>query len=214
MNHCSPDSSTKTHISSHTKHVFFNNSSLQKIHISSHPEHVFFHKGSHILSPKHAIFQRLFHRKLTYLPTQTPSFKDPSTEFSHIISHKACLFNNSSLQKLHSSSHPKHVFLHAFFHKCSHILSPNSHPKHVFLHAFFHKESHILSPNPCPFSMALPHKIQFTYLPTQTMPCFKGSSTDNSHIFPHRACLVSKTLPQKIHTSSHPTHVFLHVFFQ
>ena len=50
MNHCNPDSSTKTHISSHTKHVFFNDSSLQKIHISSHPEHAFFHKGSHILS--------------------------------------------------------------------------------------------------------------------------------------------------------------------
>ena len=50
MNHCSPDSCTKTHISSRTKHVFFNNSSLQKIHISSHPEHAFFHKGSHILS--------------------------------------------------------------------------------------------------------------------------------------------------------------------
>ena len=48
-NHCNPVSSTKTHISSHTKHVFFNNSSLQKIHISSHPEHAFFHKGSHIL---------------------------------------------------------------------------------------------------------------------------------------------------------------------
>ena len=117
MNPCNPDSSTKTHISS--------NSSLQKIHISSHPEHVFFHKGSHILSPKHAIFQRLFHRKPRYLPTQTmPSFKDPSTEYSHIISHKACLFNNSSLQKILSSSHPTHVFLHAFFHKESHILSP------------------------------------------------------------------------------------------
>ena len=100
MNHCNPDSSTKTHISSHTKHVFFNNSSLQKIHISSHPEHVLvLHKGSHILSPKHAIFQRLFHRKPRYLPTQTPSFKDPSTEFSHIISHKACLFNNSLYRK-------------------------------------------------------------------------------------------------------------------
>ena len=147
------------------KHVFFNNSSLQKIQISSHPEHVFFHKGSHILSPKHAILQRLFHSKFTYLPTQTPSFKDPSTEYSLIISHKACLF-----KKIHSSSHPKHVF---------------------FLHAFFHKEPHILSPTPCHFSMALPHKIQFTYLPTQTMPSFKGSSTDNSHIFPHKPCLVS-----------------------
>ena len=63
MNRCNPDSSTKTHISSNTKHVFFNNSSLQKIHISSHPEHVFFHKGSHILSLKYVIFQRLFHIK-------------------------------------------------------------------------------------------------------------------------------------------------------
>ena len=168
MNHCNPDSSTKTHISSHTKLVFFNNSSLQKIRISSHPEHVFFHKGSHILSQKHAIFQRLFHSKFTSLPTQTPSFKDPSTEYSHIISHKACLFKNLSLQTILSSSHPKHVFLHAFF----------------------HKESHILSPNPCPFFMALSHKIQFTYPPTQTMPSIRGSSTDNSHIFPQKPCLV------------------------
>ena len=50
MNHCNPDSSTKTHISSHTKHVFFKNSFLQKIHTSSHPEHAFFYIGSHILS--------------------------------------------------------------------------------------------------------------------------------------------------------------------
>ena len=50
MNHCNPDSSTNTHILSHTNHVFFNDSSLQKIHISSHPEHAFFHKGSPILS--------------------------------------------------------------------------------------------------------------------------------------------------------------------
>ena len=172
MNHCNPDSSTKTHISPLTQNMSFKNSFLQKMHISSHPEHVFFHKGSHILSPKHAFFQRLFHGKLTYLPTQTmPSFKDASTEYSHIISHKACLFNNSSLQTIPSSSHPKHVFLHAFDHKGSHILSP----KHAF---------------------------------------FKGSSTENSHIFPHKHCLLSKTLPQKIHTSSHPTHVFLHVFFQ
>ena len=92
MNHCNPDSSTKTHISPHTKHVFFNNSSLQKLHISPHPEHVFFHKGSHILSPKHVYFQRPFHRKFTYLPTQTmPSFKESSTEYSHILSPNTCL---------------------------------------------------------------------------------------------------------------------------
>ena len=59
MNHCNPDSSTKTHISSHTKHVFFNNSSLQKIHTSSHPEHAFFHKGSHILSCSANVAQHL-----------------------------------------------------------------------------------------------------------------------------------------------------------
>ena len=106
MNHCNPDSSTKTHISSHTKHVFFNNSFLQKIHISSHPEHVFFHKGSHILSPKHAIFQRLFQRKFTYPLTQNmssftkvhisslqnmPFFKGSSTEKSQIVRHNPLL---------------------------------------------------------------------------------------------------------------------------
>ena len=173
MNHCNPDSSTKTHISSLTKHVLFSNSSLKKIHISSHPEHVFFHKGSHILSPKHAIFQRLFHRKFTYLPTQTPSFKDPSTEYSHIISHKACLFNNSSLQKNRSFSHPIHVFLHSFDHKGSHILSP----KHAFSQRLFHRK--------------------FTYLPTQTMPCFKDSSTENSHILSPNTCLFTCLLSMK-----------------
>ena len=59
MNHCNPDSSTKTHISSRTKHVFFNNSSLQKLHISSHPEHAFFQKGSHILSCSANVAQHL-----------------------------------------------------------------------------------------------------------------------------------------------------------
>ena len=59
MNHCNPDSSTKTHISSHTKHVFFNNSSLQKLYISSHPEHAFFHKGSHIRSCSANVAQHL-----------------------------------------------------------------------------------------------------------------------------------------------------------
>ena len=92
MNHCNPDSSTKTHISSHTKHVFFNT---------------------------------LLYRKFTYPLTQ----------------------NMSSDTKVHISSH-------------------------------------------------------------QNMPFFKGSSTENPHIFPHKPCLLSKTLPQNIHTSSHTKHVF------
>ena len=75
------------------------------------------------------------------------------------------------------------------------------------------KEAHILSPNPCPFSMALPHKIQFTYLPTQTMPSFKGSSTDNSHIFPHKPCLLSKALPRITHISSHTNHALFQRLF-
>ena len=99
--------------------------SFTKVHTSSHQNMPFF-KGSSTEN--------------SHLPTITSSFKDPSTEYSHIISHKACLFNNSSLQKNHSSSHPKHVFLHAFD----------------------HKGSHILSPTPCPFSMALPHKIHIS----------------------------------------------------
>ena len=36
---------------------------------------------------------------------------------------------------------------------------------------------------------------------------FKGSSTANSHIFPHKP-LFSKTLPQNIQSSSHTKHVF------
>ena len=162
MNHCNPDSSTKTHISSpisHTKHVF----SIT-----------------------------LFYRKFTYPLTQNmpsftmvhisshqnmPFFKCSSTENSHIFPHKPCLLSKTLPQNIHIYSHTKHVVSISL----QTILS-SSHRKHVFLHAFFHKESHILSPNPCPFSMARPHKIQFTYLPTLSMPCFKDSSTENSHI--------------------------------
>ena len=51
MNHCNPDSSTKTHISYHlTQNMSFSITLLYRKFTSSHPEHVFFHKGSHILS--------------------------------------------------------------------------------------------------------------------------------------------------------------------
>ena len=96
----------------------------------------------------------LFHIKLTYLPTQTmPSFKDSSTEYSHIISHKACLFNNSCLQATLSSSHPKHVFfppsitkVHPLTKTCLsskalpqkfHI---SSHTNHAFFQRLFHRK--------------------------------------------------------------------------
>ena len=181
MNHCNPVSSTKTHISSHTKHDFFNISSLQKIHISSHPEHVFFHKGSHILSPKHAIGQRLFHRKFTYLPTQTPSFNHPSTEYSHIISHKAFLFNNSSLQKIHSSSHPKHV-IHPLTQNRSFCM-PSFTRNHISSH-----QTHAL------FQWLFHTKF-------------------NSHIFPHKPCLLSKAFPQITHISSHTNHALFQRLF-
>ena len=32
----------------------------------------------------------------------------------------------------------------------------------------------------------------------------------NSHIFPHKPCLLSKALPQKVHISSHTNHAFNH----
>ena len=41
----------------------------------------------------------------------------------------------------------------------------------------------------------------------QNMPLFKGFSTANSHIFPHKP-LLPKTLPRNFHTSSHTKHVF------
>ena len=173
MNHCNPDSSTKTHISSHTKHVFFNNSSLQKIHSSSHPEHVFFHKGSHILSPKHAIFQRLFHRKPRYLPTQTmPSFKDPSTEYSHIISHKACLFNHLLYRKfIHPLTQNMSFCMPSFTR--NHI---SSHQPHALFQWLFHTKF-------------------------------------NSHIRPHKPCLLSEALQQVIHISSHTNHALFERLF-
>ena len=136
MNHCNPDSSTKTHISSHTKNVFCNNSSLQKIHISSHPEHVFFHKGSHILSPKHAIVQRPFHRKFTHKPLLSKTLP----QNIQISSHTKHAFSITLLyRKIHSSSHPKHVFLHAFDHKP--CLLSKTLPQKI--------HTYILSPNTC-----------------------------------------------------------------
>ena len=93
--------------------------------------------------------------------TNLPSLKDPSTEYSHIISHKACLFNNSSLQTIHSSSPKSCLFACCFS---------------------------------CTFSMALPHKIQVTYPPTQTMPSFRA-------------------LPQIVHISSHTNHALFERLF-
>ena len=122
--------------------------SFTKVHISSHQNMSFF-KGSSTEN------SQIFPHK--------PLLSKTLPQNIHIISHKACLFNNSHLQTSLSSSHPKHVFLHAFFHKGSHILSP----KHAF---------------------------------------FKGSSTRSSHT--SHALFHSKTLPQKIHTSSHPTCLF------
>ena len=134
MNHCSPDSSTKTHISSlfpitllyrkFTYPLTQNMSSFTKVHISSH-QNMEFLKGS-------------------------------STENSHIFPHKP-LLSKTLPQNIRTSPHTKHVcFLNSP--SLQTVLS-SSHPKHVFLLAFFH----IPSPNPCPFSMALPHKIQFIY---------------------------------------------------
>ena len=46
-------------------------------------------------------------------------------------------------------------------------------------------------------------------------PCLLSKALPQiTHISSHKPCLLSKTLPKKNHTSSHPTHVFLHVFFQ
>ena len=60
MNHCNPDSSTKTHISSRTKTCLSQwLFSTENFHISSHPEQVFFHKGSHILSCSANVAQHL-----------------------------------------------------------------------------------------------------------------------------------------------------------
>ena len=139
MNHCNPDSSTKAHISSHTRHVFFNNSSLQKIHISSHPEHVFFHKGSHFLSPKHAFF------------------KGFSTENSHIFPHKPCLLSKTLPQNSHRQSHTKHVFSTTLLYKK--IMSFTCLRSQRFTYPltkaclFFKgssiEKSHVLSPNTC-----------------------------------------------------------------
>ena len=194
MNHCNPDSSTKTHISSHTKHVFFKNSSLQKIHISSHPEHVFFHKGSHILSPKHAMFQRLFHRKLACLPTP--------------------LLSKTLPQNIHISSHTKHVFsITLLYRKFIHPLTQNM---SFYMPSFtkVHISSHQTLTQNMPFCMPSFTRNHISSHQTHALFQWLFHTNFNSHTFPHKPCLLSKALPQKIHTSSHPTHVFLHVFFQ
>ena len=197
MNHCNPDSSTKTHISSHTKPIFsitllyrqflhpltknmsFCMPSFTRNHISSHQTH--------------ALFQWLFHTKFN----------------SHIFPHKPQL-SMTLPQNIHISSHTKHVFsitllYRQFFHPLTKNMSfcmpsftrnhISSHQTHALFQWLFHTKcnSHIFPHKPCLLSKALP---QIT------------------HISSHKPCLLSKTLPQKIHTSSHPTHVFLHVFFQ
>ena len=136
-----------------------------------------------------------------------PFFKGSSTENSHIFPHKP-LLSKTLPQNIHISSHTKQVFsitllYRQFFDPLTQNMSlcmPSFARNHISSH-----QTHALFQW---LFRALPHKIQFTNLPTQTMPSFKGSSTDNSHIFPHKPCLVSKTLPQKIHILSRNRCIF------
>ena len=79
MNHCNPDSSTKAHISSHKKHVFFNNSSLQKIHISSHPAQPSFTKV-HISSHAPQMLRNIWNLLRNISLDQKPKNKKPKNQ--------------------------------------------------------------------------------------------------------------------------------------
>ena len=68
-----------------------------------------------------------------------------------------------------------------------------------------------LSPTTCLVACLLSQGI--TYPLTKPMPLFNGSSTENSHIFPHRPCLLSKALPQITHISSHTDHALFQRLF-
>ena len=160
-------------------------------------------------------------------------FKGSSTENKHIFPHKP-LLSKTLPRNIHISSHTKHVFSITLLYRNSFILSPKTCLFTCLLSQRFTYPLTKLSPKIClfacllsqgitypltkpmpffNFSMALPHKIQFTYLPTQTMPSFKGTSTDNSHIFPHKPCLLSKALPQITHISSHTDHALFQRLF-
>ena len=168
MNHCNPDSSTKTHI------------------LSYH------------LTQNMSCSITLLYRKLTFPLTQNMSsftkdhmsshqnmqfFKGSSTENTHIFPHKP-LLSKTLPQNIHTSSHTKHVFsITLLYRKFIHPLTQNmsfympsitkvhisSHQTHAVVQWLCHSKfnSHIFPHKPCLLSKALP---------TQTMPCFKDSS--------------------------------------
>ena len=105
---------------------------------------------------------------------------------SHIISHKACLLIYSSLQTILSSSHQKHVFLHAFDHKGSHILSP----KHAFFSKALPQKTHIPSHTNHALFQRLFHR-KFTHPLTQHMSFCMSSFNET------KAAYV-KELPRKV----------------
>ena len=195
-----------------TKTCLFSKSLPQKTHI---------HKDSPIISHTKYVFSiTLFYRKFTYPVTQNmpsfanvhisphqnmPFFKVSSTENSHIFPHKPCLLSKSLPQNVHISSHTKHVFSITLLYR-----------------QFFHP----LTKN---MSFCMPYFTRNHISSHQTHALFQWlfHTKFNSHIFPHKPCLLSIALPQithisshtnhalfqrlfhrKIHASSHPTHVF------
>ena len=167
----------------------------------------------------------LLHRKFTYPLTQNMSsftnvhvsshqntqfFKGSSTENPDIFPHKPCLLSKALPQNIHTSSHTKHVFsITLLYRKFIHPLIQNM----SFCMPSFTRK-HISSHQPHALFQWLFH------------------TKFNSHIRPHKPCLLSEALPQKIHMSSHtnhalferlfhkihisshPTHVLLQDFFQ
>ena len=168
MNHCNPDSSTKTHISSRAKTCLF-----QKL-LST--------ENSHILSPRTCLLTQRF----TYPLTKTCHCSKALPENPHIFPHKP-LLSKTLPQNIHTSSHTKHVFSITLLYR--NFIHPLTQNMSFYMPSF--TKVHISSHQNMPFSKALPQKIHISsytnhaLFHSKTLPQKIHTSSHPTHVFSH-----------------------------
>ena len=153
----------------------------------------------------------------------TKTFHSSLQKNHHPLTHKTCLFNNSSLQKIHISFYPEHDLSFAAqrltypLTKTCHFSMALPQKIHISLHTnpFFQRPFHRI------FTYHLTQSMSFQYLfsteksfTLSPKTCLFTCLRSQRFTYPlTKTCLFSKALPQKIHISSHTHHAFFQRLF-